>query len=101
MQKYRVRLGLLALEDLNGSYAWGTEKWGVEKADEWYAAIQEYVEGKLSVMPLAFPIAKESAAYDDEVRQLLFGRYRVLYTISFDEVRILRIRGPFTGESDK
>lgn len=101
MKTYRVRLGLVALEDLNGSYLWGVENWGFDEADKWFAAIQAHVESKLSEMPYAFPVAKESDAFDDEVRQILFGRYRILYTIAFDEVRILRVRGPYHKSMDK
>lgn len=101
MKTYRVRFGLIALEDLNRSYLWGVERWGVDEADKWFAAIQEHVESKLSEMPHAFPVAKESQAFDYEVRQILFGRYRLLYTIAFDEVRILRVRGPYHESRDK
>ena len=101
MQTHRVRFGLVALEDLNDSYLWGVEHWGGDEADKWFAAIQAHVESKLSEMPYAFPVAKESDAFGDEVRQILFGRYRLLYTIIFDEVRILRVRGPYHESRDK
>lgn len=99
MKTHRVRFGRVALEDLNSSYAWGVENWGLDEADKWFAAIQEHVESKLSEMPYAFPVAKESNAFDYEVRQILFGRYRLLYTITSDEVRILRVRGPYSRKS--
>lgn len=101
MKIYRVRFGLDAIEDLNGSYLWGIENWGIDEADKWFAAIQKYVESKLSEMPYGFPVAKESNAFDYEVRQILFGRYRLLYTIASDEVRILRVRGPYHESRDK
>jgi len=101
MQTYRVRFGSLAIEDLNGSYLWGIEYWGLEEADKWLAEIQEHVETKLSEMPYAFPVAKESKEFEYEVRQILFLRYRILYTITSDEVRILRVKGPYHASTDK
>lgn len=97
MKKYRVRLGGLAFADLDSILTWGTENWGAEEAGRWLDEFEVYVNTRLSEMPLAYPFAPEGEEFEFEVRQLIYGRYRVLFRHDAQEVLVLRVRGPYTS----
>ncbi|MBV9240498.1 MAG: type II toxin-antitoxin system RelE/ParE family toxin [Acidobacteria bacterium] len=42
--------------------------------------------------PTRCALAPETDSLDSEIRQLLYGRYRILFTISKEMVVILRVR---------
>jgi len=46
----------------------------------------------LTELPRRCSIAPESETFGIEVRQLMYGDYRILFTIDGDTVRILRFR---------
>jgi plasmid stabilization system protein ParE len=98
MKKHKVRWSEAARQDLRDSYDWGVEFWGQEKAIDWLTEIEETAVARLSQMPKAFPIAPESVEFQQEIRQMKFGRYRILFHLKDSEVLILRIRGPFSGK---
>ena len=100
MTNYIVRISPEATNDLRASYLWGVENWGEENARAWLSEIETGIFKKLSTAPLAFPIAPESREFDLEIRQFVFGRYRVLFLIKMTSVLVLRVRGPFTGRFD-
>ncbi len=97
MGQFRVRYSPQTISDLNGSYEWAIGKWGLERAQKWLDEVEFSVGRSLSLFPTAHPIAPESKEFDIEIRQMIFGRYRVLFTIDGMTVKVLRIRGPFTG----
>ncbi|MGH9948335.1 MAG: type II toxin-antitoxin system RelE/ParE family toxin [Pyrinomonadaceae bacterium] len=100
MKRYRVRFSSQAVLDFHASFEWGVENWGAEMATKWFAELEKHVRNLLSAMPKAFPTARENSDFEIEVRQLVQGRYRILFTLKADEVLVLRLRGPFTSHSD-
>ncbi|MBC7526878.1 MAG: type II toxin-antitoxin system RelE/ParE family toxin [Chthonomonadaceae bacterium] len=67
-------------------------------ANRWQEGLTSAIED-LSSMPRRFAVAREQPDFNREVRALLYGKYRVLYTIldtdgngEEDTVRILHIR---------
>jgi plasmid stabilization system protein ParE len=50
------------------------------------------VAGRLSLFPEACAFAPENDAAGFEVRQKLYGQYRILFTIADERVIVLRIR---------
>jgi len=97
---YKVRIGRQASGDLWKSFEWGVENWGLERAKKWLDQIDELIQVRLATMPHSNPLAPETFELDSEIRQLLVGRYRILYTIEDDEVLVIRVRGPFTVVRD-
>jgi plasmid stabilization system protein ParE len=77
----------------------GLENWGPGLTGKWVDEIRAHIHTRLSTTPAAFPLAPENEEFETEVRQLIHGRYRILFTMkrNADEVLILRLRGPFTG----
>ncbi len=95
--EYYVLYNSDARKDLTASFEWGVENWGAEAAAKWYNEIEEIIDRRLSTMPRSCPLARENDDFSFEVRNLIYGRYRVLFTITGDTVRILHLRGPYTG----
>jgi len=84
-------------EDTSAIYVWLAKR-SVAGAGRWYRTFLD-AAASLSSNPFRCGSAPESAAVGYDVRQHLFktprGRkYRLLYLVTGDEVRILRIRGP-------
>jgi plasmid stabilization system protein ParE len=94
---YRVVILRRADADTNAIYVWLAKR-SVAGAGRWYRAFLN-AAASLSNNPFRCGSAPESVAVGYDVRQHLFktprGRkYRLLYLVTGDEVRVLRIRGP-------
>lgn len=95
MQEYSIVFAPTAYEDLNEILEWLREE-APEKLAEWYEAIKVHIK-TLSHLPEAHPYAPENGLWGTEkLRQLLFqaypSKYRIIYTVSSDTVKILNIR---------
>jgi plasmid stabilization system protein ParE len=60
-------------------------------AERWAAGLFEVLRS-LDTMPARCPLAPEDQDHSEEIRQLIYGRYRVLFTIRPDRVEILHVR---------
>lgn len=97
MRTYQVEFSEKAIADLDTSFEWGCEKWGTVKAATWYFATRHSIYSLLGSFPLGHPIAPENAEYSVEVRQLILGRYRIIFNVTDTVVTILHIRGPYSA----
>ena len=97
MKPYRVTFTEDAIADLVSSLQWGIEVWGEDAALKWYSDIRGSIQDLLGEFPLSQPLAPDANEYEVEVRQMISGRYRVLFTVDRKTVTILHIRGPYTG----
>ena len=98
MTRYSVEFSLSAESELIDVIAWGIEYWGEQPSFRWAREFRNRIERSLAVAPLGCPLAPESEFVSVEVRQLILGRYRVLFEIRARTVNILHIRGPHTGK---
>jgi plasmid stabilization system protein ParE len=94
--KYVVKALPIALEDGNRIYQWIAQR-SMPGAIDWYTALLACTEG-LQNDPRRFALAPEQNL-GVEVRQRLFKtrhgkKYRMVFTIIGNEVKVLRIRGP-------
>ena len=96
MTRYRVAFSDEAIKDLASSYEWGVENWGEDAAWYWYTDLKDSVQKLLASFPESQPIAPDNEEFDIEVRQMLVGRYRILFTVANKVVTIFQIRGPYT-----
>ncbi len=62
-----------------------------ETAALWYFDIAKAIES-LQDSPARCPLAPESRTFGDDIRQLIFGKYRILFVIDDEVVRVLRVR---------
>ena len=94
MKKYRLIIQPPAFDDLDEAYQWVNEQ-APEAAARWFNYFVEALQ-TLSKSPKRCGLAPENDAVEPEIRQFLYGRrsgvYRVLFTITSSEVRVLHIR---------
>jgi|CXWL01.1.fsa_nt_gi plasmid stabilization system protein ParE len=96
MKRYKVEITSPAFNDLRESYIWGAEKWGAVKARAWIRAAK-----KAAYSLVQFPERhslvpqQEQTELGHDVRQMVFQRYRILFTIKDDMVYVLHVRGAF------
>lgn len=97
MKRYEVLVLPRAMKDLDASYRYIKAR-APETAIRWYNG---FVRALMSLEsnPERCDIAPESAFFPAELRQMFYGKrrnrkYRALFAIAVDEVRVLVIRGP-------
>ena len=95
MGRYRIVFAPTATEDLDIILTWLAEK-APHRVEEWFGDIRTRIE-TLHQLPNRCRLAPESGLLGPEVvRQLLFtgypSKYRILFTVAGNEVRILNIR---------
>jgi plasmid stabilization system protein ParE len=95
--KYNVVIELSANRDIDQSYVWGCQEWGTAQARKWYNGLIRAIKS-LAEFPERQPIAPENDEFDEEIRQLVYGRYRVLFAIQGNKVAVLHCRGAYTGK---
>lgn len=94
--KYRVALLEPARRDVERRFAYIRRRSRLG-ALAWYDAFLQ-AANRLKSDPMAAGLAPENEHVDEEIRQVFFktrhGRlYRILFTITGNQVRVLRIRG--------
>lgn len=97
MKRYVVIFEDSAQSDVRGSFDWGCRAWGKRAAQQWARKLRTAVFEKLVIVPKAFPLAPEDDEFSEEIRQMIVGRYRVLFTIKGREVHVLHVRGSHVG----
>ncbi len=97
MKRYKVEFSDAAETELLKSIIWGLAEWGDEATFEWAHGLRRKVISLLESFPLSQPLAPESEVDGNEIRNLIVGRYRVLYNIDGKVVNVLHLRGSFTG----
>jgi plasmid stabilization system protein ParE len=93
--KYKVIIEKPAEQDIDEAFLWQCGLLPLARAEKWFAGLLKAIRS-LSRFPRRHALAPENEAFDEEIRQLLYGRghsqYRILFTIRAGEVHILHIR---------
>ncbi len=97
MKRYDVVFEESAQEEVRESYDWGCRVWGHKEAKRWARELRTAVSRQLSLIPKAFALAPENDEFTVEIRQMILGRYRVLFTIKGLRVHVLHVRGSYFG----
>jgi hypothetical protein len=79
----------------------GCRVWGKRAGQQWARQLRTAVFKQLRVIPKAFPLAPEDNEFSEEIRQMVVGRYRVLFTIKGRKVHVLHVRGAYVGAIDQ
>src|ERR1041385_9125062 len=79
--------------DIDSSFQWGCRRWGRKNANAWVRELRRAIVNHLTSTPLACPLSPESSELGIPVRQLILGRYRVLYLVEKKTVSILPFKG--------
>ncbi len=77
------------------SYDWGRRAWGRHEAQQWVRQLRSAVSEQLAIVPKAFPLVPEDDKFLEEIRQMVVGRYRILFTIKGRKVHVLHVRGAY------
>ena len=102
MKRYAVIFEDSAQADVRESYDWGCRVWGSKReAQQWVRQLRTAVSKQLRVLPKGFPLAPEDDEFSEEIRQMVVGRYRVLFTIKGRKVHVLHVRGAYVGTIDQ
>ena len=92
--KYRVIVQPPAELDIEAAYLY-LRAHSQTHAERWLTGIESAIES-LASLPNRCGLARESREFSIEIRQLLFGkrsgRYRILFMVQDQEVRILHVR---------
>jgi len=81
MKRYPVVFEISAQADVRGSYDWGCRVWGKKEAQRWVRELRAAISKQLGLVPKGFPLAPENDEFSEEIRHMIVGRYRVLFTI--------------------
>lgn len=95
MKRYRVIFEETAQADVRKSYGWGCRAWGKREAQRWARQLRTAVLKQLALAPKGFPLAPENGEFLEEIRRMIVGRYRVLFTIRSSKVHVLHVRGAY------
>lgn len=98
--KYTVKITKAAEADILTSFRWGVRNWGLDQAKKWAADIRRSIKQRLSQFPNGCPLAPDRDLDATDVRYLVVGRYRVLFEVEGDLVRVLRVRGAYFEEDE-
>ena len=94
MKRWNVIVELPAQRDIAEAHLWLAEP-SPEAADRWFDTIYETI-GSLEIFPERCPLAPESKFFNAEIREIFHGRrqhkYRILFTVSKNEVHVLHFR---------
>ena len=96
--KYTVKITRSAQADILTSFRWGVRNLGLGQAKKWVTEIRRSIKEQLSHFPKGCPLAPDRDLDADDVRHLIVGRYRVLFEIEGNTVRVLRVRGAYFQE---
>ena len=90
MTTYRVEPTDKALADAGEAYFWINEQ-AERAALRWYEGLLKAFRS-LEKNPFRCPLAPESTFFEQEIRQLIYGKYRILFTVEGETVFVLRVR---------
>ncbi|PYP87828.1 MAG: hypothetical protein DMF61_09295 [Blastocatellia bacterium AA13] len=101
MKRYAVIFEDSAQANVISSYEWGCRVWGKRRAQQWARELRAAVFKQLALVPKGFPLAPEDDEFSEEIRQMVVGRYRVLFTIRGRKVHVLDVRGAYAERIDQ
>ena len=98
MKRYAVAFESSAQADIRNSYDWGCRNWGKKETHRWLRQLRTAITKQVTLIPKGFPLAPENDEFPEEIRQMIVGRYRVLFTIKKHTVHVLHVRGAHIRE---
>ena len=90
MTVYKVEPTRKALADADEAFLWIYEE-APDASLRWYEGLLEAFQS-LRKYPQRCGLAQENPFFKEEIRQLLYGRYRIVFTVKEKTVYVLRVR---------
>ena len=88
--KYTLEITFHAMEDIDQAYLFIRED-SPANAETWKDGLMTAAR-TLAEFPRRCPFAPEARLLGQEIRQLLYGAYRILFMVTDDRVQILHVR---------
>lgn len=88
--KYTLEITFHAMEDIDQAYLFIRED-SPANAEAWKDGLMTKARS-LTEFPRRCPLAPEAQLLELEIRQLLYGAYRILFMVGSDRVQILHVR---------
>lgn len=86
---FRIVVEDQAYAEMEEAYQW-IAQYSPEKATLWYFDITEKIES-LQQYPYRCPLAPENELFPEEIRQLIFEKYRILFTVRDEDIHVLHV----------
>lgn len=90
MPKYLVEFGRAAEREIEEIEGWIAAD-STEAAGRWMDGLLAAVD-RLERMPFRCPLAPENESHAEEIRQMIYERYRILFAVLPGRVVILHVR---------
>ena len=87
---YNVIIEDVAEREIDEAARW-IAQYSPERAVLWHFEIEDAILS-LENSPFRCPLAPESQFFTEEIRQLLFEKYRILFTVRDENVHVLHVR---------
>ena len=100
MKKFRVIVEPMAIESMRVSYEWGVAHWGETLAQTWARNMRTAIYS-LAHLPERYPLAPENPMFEQDIRHMVIGRYRIIFSVMKNTVHVLYIKGPYLGGRNK
>ncbi len=88
--RYRVEITEPAQQNIQEAYDWLSAE-SARAATAWIDGLLESIES-LETFPLRCPLAPESTDHPEEIRQILYNSYRILFSVRKLKVLVLHVR---------
>ncbi len=88
--RYSVELTEPAQQNIQEAYDW-IDAESHAAANGWIDGLLGTIES-LTTFPLRCPLAPESADHPEEIRQIFYGSYRILFVVRTPKVYVLHVR---------
>lgn len=87
-----------ARKDIDGAYQWGLQQsqWTRAQVEAWHFGLWRAIDS-LQELPARCAIAPESEDDSREIRHLMYGSYRIFFTVGVDKVHILHVQRSAQG----
>ena len=88
--RYSVEITEPAQQNIQEAYDWLSAE-SSRAATAWIDGLLETIES-LDAFPLRCPLAPESTDHPEEIRQILYDSYRILFSVQKPNVFVLHVR---------
>jgi len=88
---YEVVIESSARKNIDDAFRWMVTNTSPENATRWYLEIYAAMDS-LNDFPARCGLALENQFFKEEIRQLICGKYRLLFEIDGKTVRVLHVR---------
>jgi plasmid stabilization system protein ParE len=88
---YSIETTPQALNEIENAYRWIANNLGTAFVKKWYEDLTKAIDS-LKTFPNRCPIVQEAEGFDAVVRQRQVGKYRILFLVEGETVKVFSVR---------